>query len=454
MKKDNPNKGRKFYTCDVKKCNFFLWESDAQVREREALMTHNCRSENGLVGRVQARDDPPATPVFAPKTAPPPPPPQQQQRLFSGPGGAMGINWPSSASQASQDSSDYVNYYTDDGADETQQPQRGRSGSLAELSGGSSHTLQNSSGPGSKSSSATAAAATPRGRMPDFTYQRQEAATPSAKRKRGAFPADDSDDEFGGDDLDDPDVERALAAAERESVRKRLFQTPALERAVGRMGDGGGGGGGEGGLPTPKTRTNRNSLLISEQDRARDTKRARFMDPFPGQDETQSQSQSLPAGQGHALHIGSLETPTPYRKTDALAPASFSISDSQPTTPSANRGLLKEMSPSQSSSLFKTPPAPSDYPRITDEVMALLAGQPISEAARRGVKQACDRHEMRVKGVARGRDVSRAEVRARDQRIHELQEQVVVLENARRFERERMRGLLSDGLVSLTQEDE
>lgn len=408
VKKEGANKGKHFYTCDTKRCDFFLWEQDAKARERDALLTHNCRSENGIVGRIQAKGEPPATPTFAPRSTtttttayPPPPKTAPQQRIFTGA--------PQRRGSVSQDS-DYLSYDTDEG-DETQQAHAGSFG------GGSSQTTQNGARPPS-------AAVQQRGRMPDFACQ---AATPSAKRKRSVFLPDSSDEEFGGSVLDDSEVERELAAATDESVRKKLFQTPAAERTVDRIGGGG--------LPTPATRTGRNSLLIADEDHERSSKRPRFTAPgsIPEDNvDTQSQLQSLPAGQGHALYIGDVGTPTPYRSTDALAPSAAPAST--------------VVSP------FKTSTG-SDYLKIADEVMALLAGQPVSEATRRSVRQAMERHEMRVKGVVMGRDAARGALEARDGRIAELQARVVALENARRFDRGRLREL-SEGLMHLTQEEE
>lgn len=308
----------------------------------------------------------------------------------------------------SQDS-DFLDYSADEA--DTQQAQVG--------SGTSSQTIRNNK-------SASEASVVARGSMPNFTSQ-NPLATPSAKRKRGGFVLD-SDEEFGDNDLDDADMERELAAATDESVRKVLFKTPAVERTANRKG-----------LPTPSTRTNRNSLLIAADDAEGRNKRQRFSEPglIPEDEEpqSQSQSQSLPAGQGHALYIGDVHTPTPYRKTDALAPLSA------PTTPTTAQ-LLNNATP--------TVPTPTDYPRIADEVMALLAWQP--EATRRSVQQALELHELRVKGVAMGRDAARAALGARDSKIAELQSRVVALENSRRMDRGRLREL-SEGLLSLTQEE-
>lgn len=313
----------------------------------------------------------------------------------------------------SQDS-DYLDYSADE--HETQKVQVG--------SGTSSQTLRNN-GSGSKDP------VTAHERMPDFASHNQPN-TPSVKRKRGGFVVD-SDEEFGGDDLDDSDMERELAAAADESVRKVLFKTPAAQRTVDRNG-----------LPTPSTRMHRNSLMTAaEDDGERSKKRHRFAEPtsIPEEDEprshsqSQSQSQSLPAGQGHALYIGDVGTPTPYRKTDSL------MQPSAPETPTTAR-LMNDTTPSV--------PSPTDYPRIADEVMALLEGQP--DAIRHSVKQVVEKHELRVKGVARGRDAARTALGVRDAKIAELQSRVVALENSRKMDRGRLREL-SEGLLSLTQEE-
>ncbi|KAJ4419882.1 hypothetical protein N0V82_004705 [Gnomoniopsis sp. IMI 355080] len=406
VKKEGPNKGKHFYTCDTKKCSFFLWEHDAKCREREALMNHNCRSENGIVGRIQAKGEPPATPSFPHSTNAIPPktaPQQQQQRIFTSMPPAENKNmrrW----SQSQE--SDFLDYSADE--DDTQQAQVG--------SGTSSQTIRNN-GSGSKGPVAA------HGRIPDSTTQKH-LITPSAKRRRGGFIVD-SDEEFGDNDLDDSDMERELAEATDESVRKVLFKTPTMERN---------------GLPTPSTRTNRNSLLIAAEDAERSNKRQRVAEPDSIFEEfrshSQSQSQSLPAGQGHALYIGDVGTPTPYRKVDAL------VQPSAPTTPATAR-LLNKTTP--------TAPTPTDYPRIKEEIMAMLERQP--EEMRHNIQQALEVHELRVRGVAMGRDAARTALGERDSKIAVLQSRVVALENSRRMDRGRLREL-SEGLLSLTQDEE
>lgn len=413
VKKENHNKGKWFYTCDKRKCRFFLFDDDAKPREREALLRHNCRSENGIVARVQAKGEPPATPTFPPKnttsgsimgavTAPPAQRPQQ--RIF------RGLPPRSSMSQ----DSDGLSFDTDDDADG---PVTCGAGSNNKYHGtiSSSQTMRNSGG--SKVSGVSGVTAD---RMPGFTFQQQQQqspATPSAgksnnsKRKRAVF--DDSDDGLLGDsDFDDPDTEQQLAALADASAPRAMPQTPSAGRGGGAM------------MPTP---VSRNSLLIAAEDSkgtkgAKSAKRARHSSLLVDEDD---EDDKLFASQGRLLF------PTPGLKT--RAPGSGSL------------GLGSAGAPS--------PPPHVQHPEIADEVMGLLAREPISETARAQVRAAMDRHELRVLGVARGRDAARAALQARDERIAELQASVVALNNARRFERAQL-AEVSQGLIRLSQQDE
>ncbi|KAG6363194.1 hypothetical protein INS49_008290 [Diaporthe citri] len=362
VKKDSPNKGKRFYTCqdNPKKCDFFLWEEEAMKRERDALLLHNCNSENGVTTSVRAKTPEPAPPLDLPAPKPAAPtisqyferPGASKQRIFKGLDAPRG----SHPSQSSD---------TDDEAD-----------ALV-----ASQTLRGSVSSKSLNSDAAAAGAGP--------------VTPTAKRKRGVF-LEDSDEEFGGDDLNDSDTERQLAAITDESAE-----------AAARPG-----------------------LLIGQDERERSAKRQRHAGSPPiraGDDDDETQSQP---GQGNVP--GDPETPTPYRKTDALA------------------GLKNTTTAAKTAG--NAAPAADDYPKITDEVFSLLAHQPVSESTKRTLKAAMERHEMRVRGVVRGREAARAGVAERDARIGELQDRVVALENGRRMDRERLREL-SSGLLKLSQED-
>ncbi|KAK2611101.1 hypothetical protein N8I77_004477 [Diaporthe amygdali] len=358
---------------------------EAMKRERDALLLHNCNSENGITTNVRAKTPEPAPPLNLPAPKPAAPtisqyferPGAPKQRIFKG------LDEPRQV---------YPSQFSDTD-DEVNVPEP-------------SQTLRGSS---SSKSLSTDAAAADAGRYGSGLQARHGGAapvTPTAKRKRGIF-LEDSDDEFGGDDLDDPETERQLAAITDESARKQqrtkdVYDTPATQNSNG--------------LPTPVSR--RPGLLIASDERERTAKRQQHAGS--GNDEAQSQV------------LGDPGTPTPYRKTDALAglKTATAAADKSP----GNAAVL------------------DDYPKISDEVLSLLAHQPVAESTKRTLKAAMERHEMRVKGVVRGREAARAGIAERDARIGEMQDRIVALENARKMDRERLREL-SSGLLKLSQED-
>lgn len=369
-------------------------------RERDALLLHNCRSENGVTTSVRAKTPEPAPPLNLPAPKPAAPtisqyferPGASQQRIFKG------LDEPREGYPSqSSDTDDEVN------------------------SEEASQTLRGSVSSKSLNSDAAAAGAGRSGSRPQARPGRVELVTPKAKRKRSVF-LEDSDEEFGGDDFNDSETERQLAAITDESARKQqrtrdAYATPTAY----------GGSSGQNGLPTPVSR--RPGLLVApdERERERSAKRQRHdgSPPTRAGDDDDEETQSQ-LGPGNVL-LGP-ETPTPYRKTDALA--------GPKTIPSTTAAT----------------PAADDYPKISDEVISMLAHQPVSESTKRTLKAAMERHEMRVRGVVRGREAARAGIAERDAKIGELQARVVALENGRKMDRERLREL-SSGLLKLSQEE-
>ncbi|KAL0938974.1 px domain-containing protein [Colletotrichum truncatum] len=49
VKKKGPNTGRYFYTCDARKCNFFLWDEDAKNRASDSTLTLPPMPEDGAL---------------------------------------------------------------------------------------------------------------------------------------------------------------------------------------------------------------------------------------------------------------------------------------------------------------------------------------------------------------------------------------------------------------------
>lgn len=352
-------------------------------RERDALLLHNCRSENGVTTSVRAKTPEPAPPLnlAGPKAAAPTisqyfdKPGASKQRIFKG------LDQP--REDHPSQSSD-----TDDDANAAYPSQTLRRS-------GSSKSLSSDGRPRPGDQVRPGRAADP--------------VTPTAKRKRSVFPEEDSDEElFGGDDLEDSETERQLAAITDESARNKQRTRDAYDTPPA-----------HGDLPTPTSR--RPGLLVGPEERERSAKRQR--------------QAGSPAGPGEQVVLGDPETPTPYRKTDALVAGAPKTTT---TTPETARKTAA--------------PAAEDFPRIADEVMEMIHQQPVSESTKRTLRLAMERHEARVRGVVRGRDAARAGIAERDVRIAQLQERVVALENGRKMDRERLKEL-SSGLLKLSQED-
>lgn len=83
---------------------------------------------------------------------------------------------------------------------------------------------------------------------------------------------------------------------------------------------------------------------------------------------------------------------------------------------------------------------------LASEILTTLGTYAISlpSDAREAVKAICDRHVMHAKGIMKGRDVSRAMVRAKEERIAELQQTIGGLKGERETDRAVIRHLKRD----------
>ncbi|KUI54032.1 DNA topoisomerase 3-alpha [Cytospora mali] len=457
VKKETKNKGKRFYACQDRECEMFLWEDAAKARERDAILRHNCRSENGITGTIRPKTPEPAPPLnLQPRSAGPKLTDAKitdyaerwarpQQRVFkslddpareayllsdlsdsdtdelAGPAGPAGRAGLRSPSQVQNRQRSYLS-----------QP-----GQVDDIS----QTLRDS-GPSRPLGSGVTAAAEGGGggdTRAAFTFQAHHAhpsgldpVTPTAKMKRDVFI---EDDEFGGDDLDDSETEKQLARIADESARKQertkdVYKTPSTRRTVDE------GIRNDLGLPTPVSR--RPGLLVASEERERSAKRQRHVDFKKVEDDEETQSESE--------DVGDPTTPTPYRKTDALATAT--------AAPEAAATTLSTSAAAAEKSPAKPAGTVDDFPKIADEVLSLLSGQPVSESTKRTLRAAMERHEMRVKGLVRGRQAARAGIAKRDERIAELQARVVSLENGRKMDRERLRELsvIGERLMRLSED--
>ncbi|PSR92374.1 hypothetical protein BD289DRAFT_504523 [Coniella lustricola] len=517
VKKDNSNKGKRFYKCDSKKCGFFIWESEANKRKQEALLKHNCASENGIVARVQAKgEEAPMPAVFKSKVTgggshSHSKKQQQQQtkgqepvaatvdtllprrRLFTAQSPTKGAK---AASVLSQDS-EYLSWDSagdDDDNDNDNEMAINEKDCTRSTKDFTSHNSLNSRNAGSSISSITlqSSPTSARSRTVPSTATGRPATTttapqtPSAKRKRTGFVIDEDSDEFGYDEFDEPALSQELARITEASARKlhsrdqggaaapayACAETPTTGgKRFANLGGGGGGGGSS--LPTPVTGGGRAHGTIgkeADEEYGNTAKKLRFNDNAQGGERTR----------GRGFELGKdPETPTPYRKTDAFAPATanttrtstlditsatslFTTPRKQPPPPpppqQQQQSQTNTANAIQPATTTATTPATTvgtpdvDIRALSNEIKDLLSKSqiPLPESTRTHLDTILERYERRVRGLIKGRDAARTALEARDARIAEMQTRIAGLENARRMDRESLRDVRR-GLLKLPQ---
>ncbi|RDL38595.1 Uncharacterized protein BP5553_02935 [Venustampulla echinocandica] len=88
--------------------------------------------------------------------------------------------------------------------------------------------------------------------------------------------------------------------------------------------------------------------------------------------------------------------------------------------------------------------APQPSYDITDEVMDLLKDQQIDKETATSLRQLLDRHALKVSGIARGRDITRVALKAKDAKITDLQQKVAALESEREMDKTIIKHLKGD----------
>lgn len=118
--------------------------------------------------------------------------------------------------------------------------------------------------------------------------------------------------------------------------------------------------------------------------------------------------------------------PTPATKTPGMRKTLVAAPDTTPT-PVRFRDALAESTTSE----------------LTDDVFSTLKTASITltcDAAAR-LKGVLTKHDLRTQGIAKGRDISRLAIKAKDAKIVELQARISALEAEREVDRARIRGL-------------
>jgi hypothetical protein len=81
---------------------------------------------------------------------------------------------------------------------------------------------------------------------------------------------------------------------------------------------------------------------------------------------------------------------------------------------------------------------------ITDEVMDLLKEQNLNEEVAMDLKELLNKHALKISGIAKGRDITRVALKAKDAKIAELQQKITALEAERDLDRRIIRHYKSD----------
>jgi hypothetical protein len=192
----------------------------------------------------------------------------------------------------------------------------------------------------------------------------------------------------------------------RKAVKPSQFDTPGSKRK--REDDT---------LPTPVTGASRiDNHFNAEQDTqdTEDTENTQDTDIFTTPSARPSVGQNAWESSQHSGLRSPSYTPTPSRFRDA-------------TEPTERR---------------------SDNPKqsydISDEVMDLLKDQHVDEDTASSLRKLLNKHALKISGIAKGRDITRLALKAKDVKIAELQQKITALEAEREMDKTVIRHFKSD----------
>ncbi|CZT00467.1 uncharacterized protein RAG0_08505 [Rhynchosporium agropyri] len=86
---------------------------------------------------------------------------------------------------------------------------------------------------------------------------------------------------------------------------------------------------------------------------------------------------------------------------------------------------------------------------ITDEVLGVLKDQNLDDDTTTNLKKLLIRHAMKISGIAKGRDITRVALKAKDTKIAELQQKISALEAQREMDKTVIRHFKSDMTESI-----
>jgi hypothetical protein len=87
---------------------------------------------------------------------------------------------------------------------------------------------------------------------------------------------------------------------------------------------------------------------------------------------------------------------------------------------------------------------------VTEEVMELLKDQHIDEETSLNLRQLLNKHALKISGIAKGRDITRVALKAKDAKIAELQQKITTLETEREMDKTFIKQFKTDIVHSLS----
>lgn len=165
----------------------------------------------------------------------------------------------------------------------------------------------------------------------------------------------------------------------------------------------------------------------------------------PGKRKRREQIEDEDAGAG-------LRTPVKRGPLFSPSPAQSSAS-SWPKLPPSSAEVCLTPTPTKNPRQSFTVESPSQIntTSLSHEAISLLERQSvvIPRSTQEELVELLDRHELRDKGIVRGRDVTRAALKQRDEEIVKLKEKIAGLERQREMDGAVLRGLRSAGRKSM-----
>ncbi|MCJ1480243.1 hypothetical protein MMC06_000398 [Schaereria dolodes] len=149
------------------------------------------------------------------------------------------------------------------------------------------------------------------------------------------------------------------------------------------------------------------------------------------------------------------ETPRKAVKTDMLStPGKRRFDDTDdvfktPSTGPRGRNLFSTaglLSPVETPTPFRFKDIPSEETELNTEILDGLRSLHIQlpEEAVEVIKRTCNKQSLKMQGIAKGRDISRAAIKTKDGKIAELQNKIAALEAEREMNKAVIRHLRRD----------